>query len=443
MALQASTNLPHEPASKLGHLNVIQSKWVKSLIENFENIEFDLSEDITSYWNEFNSLEEPLTHIWATDGSYVSVKSNGSKPNKEVVFVKTALLSVDKFKLDQIDKEFPHPLLLQDIMSESAVFHATVFPLSNVKTSYGNNYDSIRNIINDSLKIDQNGAFFETLKWIAYKKWLNAKNSSPAFSCPHCQSQIVNGLPYDTDEGDCDTCGNIVFLSDMIGFHLDMDEDTAPEAIASAYMLIMELLMIFTAVRLLWTHSDESLVSNTLFIKDGPLTLRSQYSKLVPNIRDFLQFAKNIRRPIHIIGQEKSGIFFDHLEVVSKQVKPLELNDQVHFCVLTHDYVRKDVYRSPDLNNPYGLRTNWGEKVYVKLDPNTCMVLNIPTGDYDPSKNFPTENDLIGLKRILSTLPSLISRKYSGALYPIELANGIASMSSYPSAKILQKFIDT
>lgn len=442
MALQASVNLPHEPASKLGHLNVVQSKWVRSLIDDFENIEFDQSEDVTSYWNEFSAFEEPLTHIWATDGSFVSVKSSGPKPHKEVAFVKTALLSVDKYKLDQVDKEYPHPLLLQDIMSESAVFHATVFPLSNVKTSHGNNYDSIRNIIHDSMKIDQNGAFYETLKWLSYKKWTSLKSSSPSFSCPHCHNDVIHGLPYDLDEGTCNTCGGIIFLSDMIGFHLDMDEDTAPEAIASAYMLVMEHLMIFTAVRLLWEHTDTSLVSNTLFIKDGPLTLRSQYSKLIPNIREFLQFAKTIGKPIHIIGQEKSGTFFDHLETIAKHVKPLEIKENLHYSVLTHDYVRKEVYRSPDLSTPYGSRTNWGEKVYVKVDPNTHLVLNIPTGNYNPSKDFPISTDLIGLNRILSTISSLISRKYSGALYPIELANGIASMSSYPSAKILQNFID-
>ncbi|HEM7769506.1 hypothetical protein ACG9XQ_10710 [Acinetobacter baumannii] len=443
MAHQASTNLPSEYASKLGHLNVIQSNWVKSLVENFENLDFGQNENLSCYWREFSTSTQPLNYIWATDGSFVSVKSSGQKPHKEVAFVKTALLSIDKYKLDQIDKEYPHPLLLQDIMSESAIFHATVFPLCNVKTSLGNNYDAVRHIVNDSLKIDQNGAFFETLKWLAYKKWSSLNVNSPSFNCPHCNNEVQQGLSFDSDEGSCPSCGGHIFLSDMIGFHLDMDEDTAPEAVASAYMLIMEHLMIFTAIRLLWEHTDKSLVSNTLFIKDGPLTLRSQYSKLVPNIREFLEFSKSINRPIHIIGQEKSGTFFDHLESISKFVKPLEINENLHFSVLSHDYVRKEVYRSPELSSPYGSRTNWGEKIYIKVDPNTSLVLNIPTGNYNPSKNFPLAQDLIGLDRILSTIPSLISRKYSGGLYPVELANGVASMSSYPSAKILQQFIDS
>ena len=104
--------------------------------------------------------------------------------------------------------------------------------------------------------------------------------------------------------------------------------------------------------------------------------------------------------------------------------------------------MRREVYRSPDLSNPYGLKTNWGEKIYVKLDPGAYMVLNVPTGRYDPAGGFPTATDLIGLPRILATLPSLVSHKFEGALFPIELANGIASMSSYPSARILQRFTE-
>ena len=43
---------------------------------------------------------------------------------------------------------------------------------------------------------------------------------------------------------------------------------------------------------------------------------------------------------------------------------------------LTHEYVRREVYGSPNLSNPYGMRTNWGEKVYLKLDPGSYIVIN-------------------------------------------------------------------
>jgi hypothetical protein len=360
-----------------------------------------------------------------------------------VAFVKTALLTVDRTRLEQIDKEHPHPLLLQEVLTNSAIFHATVFPLKNIRTPLGTNYEAVRHIVRDSMKVDERGAFYETLKWIAYQKWCDGRSPSPAFECPHCNASIDTGLPHDADEGSCHGCGKRVYLTDMIGFHLDMDEGSAPDSVASAYMLLMELLMLFTAVRLLWHHTDQNVLSDTLFIKDGPLTLRGQYSKLIPSIRTFLQYAKEQRRPIHVIGQEKSGAFFDHLAAIVRFAPPHARGEKANYAVLSHSYVRREVYRSPDLSNPYGSRTNWGEKVFLKIDPGCSMVLNVPTGDYNRNESFPQPSDLIGLPRILATIPSIVSHKFEGALFPVELANGIASMSSYPSARILERFIQS
>lgn len=439
MPYSQGTRLPGETASKLGHLSVVSSEWVNSLIKDFEQRTYSTEDPSNTIWAEYTpSAVEPLRNVWAVDGSFVSVASDDF-PRKEISFVKTALLTMDRTKIDTIDKEHPHPLHLQDVMTGSAIFHATVFPLRNIRTSIGNNYDTVRHIIRDSMKIDEDGIFFESLKWIVYQKWSPNPTSSPSFGCPHCGKDI-QGLPYNADEGICSECEKVVFLSDMIGFHLDMDEESAPESVSSAYMLIMELLMLFTVIRLLWDHTDKHLLSDTLFIKDGPLTLRSQYSKLVPSIRAFLEFAKQSGRPIHIVGQEKSGTFFDHLSTIARFAPPTEPSENLHYAVLSHDYVRREVYRTPDMSNPYGKRTNWGEKLYVKFDANTYMVLNVPTGAYNEDVEFPKESNVIGLNRILATLPSLVSRKFEGALFPVELANGIASMSSYPSAKILQRF---
>lgn len=441
MPYSQGTRLPGESASKLGHLAVIQSEWVKSLVQEFECSTKTTTDPSKTLWTPFDPTGiEPLRNVWAVDGSSATIVTQDNPP-KEVAFVKTALMTVDRTRLDAIDKEHPHPLLLQDVLTGSAIFHATVFPLKNIRTALGTNYDAVRHIVRDSMKVDENGAFYETLKWIVYQKWRPSSNSSPAFKCPHCGHDHP-GLSFDADECKCPNCCGTVFLPDMIGFHLDMDEDSAPDSVSNAYMLVMELLMLFTAIRLLWSHTDRQVFSDTLFIKDGPLMLRGQYSKLVPSIRAFLQYAKEQSRPIHIVGQEKSGAFFDHLSSIVRFTPPHARGEKITSAVLSHDYVRREVYRSPDLSNPYGSRTNWGEKLYLKMDPGTYMVLNVPTGDYNSAGTFPTASDLIGLPRILATLPSLVSHKFEGALFPIELANGIASMSSYPSARILQRFTE-
>jgi hypothetical protein len=442
MSYSEGTRLPGQSASKLGHLAVVKSEWVNALVDEFENRQLAKTDPAETLWMEFDPSEvKPLRNVWAVDGSFVPIETS-QKPPKEVSFVKTALLTLDRAKIEALDKDHPHPLLVQDILNGSAIFHATVFPLKNIRTRLGTNYDAIRHIVRDSVKIDEDGAFYETLKWLAYQKWSSNWRSSPGFECPHHHCDIKDGLPANADEGKCPHCNKTVFLTDMIGFHLSMDEESAPDAVSSAYMLVMEHLMLFTAIRVLWDHSDKQLLSDTLFIKDGPLTLRSQYSKLVPSIRTFIAYAKSIQREIHVIGQEKSGAFFDHLSSIVRFAPPTARGQKLNYAVLSHDYVRREVYRSPNLANPYGSRTNWGEKVYVKVDPGTYMVLNVPTGEYNPSGAFPKATDLIGFRRILATIPSLVSHKFEGALFPVELADGIASMSSYPSGKILQRFME-
>jgi hypothetical protein len=431
-----------ERASKLGHLTLIESPWVKDLVAGFEGAPASDGDASGTPWQTFDpSAALPLSRVWAVDGSFVEVRSTDSPP-REVAFVKTALVLLDREQMADIDPHFPHPLDLRDAMAASGLFHATVFPLRHVRTSLGSNYTAVRNIINDSIRMEQDGAFYETLKWLAYRKWAAAPTRSPDFQCPHCGEDIADGLDQDSDDGDCPHCGEEVFLTDMPGFHQGMGEDAAPITVASDYMLVMEHLMLFTPVRLAWESSDPRLVGDTLFLKDGPLTLRGQYSKLVEPIRAFLEHAKTVGRPVHIIGQEKTGTFVEHLSGIARFASPQERGQSPAVAVLTHDYVRREVQRMPERANPYGLKTNWGEKVYLKLDPSTTMVLSVPTGNYSERGDFPTHGDLIGLDRILATLPGLVSRRFEGGLYPIELANGIASLSSYPSAKVLQRFLE-
>lgn len=439
MAYSAGGNLPFEPASKIGHLAIINSEWVNELIKNFESKDEDyFGDDEKNMWASYSpDTESPLDQIWVSDGSFQKVVEN----KREVSFIKTALMSIEQRKIDKIDKFNPHPLMLQDIMKDSAEFHSTILPLRNVVAKGRSITESVRYIIYDSMRKDpSNGRmYFDTLKWLTYKKWCNKKTNSLKFDCPYCTQEIYEGLPYDADEGLCPHCGKKVLLTDMLGFHLDMSEESVAEKVSSSYMLIMELLMLFTIVRLQWDMQDKKAVTRTLFIKDGPMTLGAQYSKLVPNIREFLHYASENGRPIHIMGCEKSGKFFDYLDSIKKYI-PYE-QGKIHYTVLTHDFIQRVIQRTPEQPNPYGIRTNWGEKVLVSLDRNTNYVLNITTGGYGKDKNYPQEEDLIGLHKILSTIPSIVSRKYEGALYPVELANGIASMSNYPSAKILERFV--
>lgn len=90
----------------------------------------------------------------------------------------------------------------------------------------------------------------------------------------------------------------------------------------------------------------------------------------------------------------------------------------------------------------YGTDTNYGAKLFVKYNEYHKMAINIPTGKKGEFVTSPSIDNLIKIKDIIATLPKILSNKYEGALLPIELANGVASLSTYPSAKTLELFAE-
>lgn len=431
MPYKGGTRLSGERASKLGHLDIIQSDLVNELIDQFENYEPE-TVDTDAIWETIDPDVEPLRLIFAVDGSKQTVRSD-FPPYKELSFIKTALLRLDQHAIDQLDQDAPHPLALRDIMADSAMYHATVLPLKGVRMKGKNNYNAVRQIIFESLRDRSlNQEPYYTLKWLAYELWTGLPKNSPGFNCPHCAEEI-SGLPFQADEGQCEHCKGHLYLTDMIGFHLEMGEDVAPDSVATSYMLIHETLLLFTGIRYFWEKEKYKVLSNTLFLKDGPLTLRSQYSKLVIPIRNFFEFAKSKAIDIHVAGQEKTGAFVDHLGLISKHAP------SGAFFAPKNDYIRKEIQHRPERSEPYGFRTNYGNKLFVKVDDYHNLVMSIPTGKYTDTTSA---SDLLGIKNILSTLPTILSHRHECALVPVELANGVASLSSYPSAAILKMFAD-
>lgn len=436
MPYQQSSRLPGERASRLGHLDVLNSALVKDIVHTFESVESTNTVD-KALWQPLPASGTSLPFVFAVDGS-LQILRDEVFPHKELSFIKTSLLRIDQVALARLDKNFPHPFALRDFMQEAALYHATVFPLRHIQISGKTIYDAIRRIIYDSIKDPSPaiaGEVMETLKWLAYEKWTDDKRSLPRFQCPHldCRSDAAT-LPYDCEEGPCPVCGKTIYLTDFLGFHLDMVEDAAADVIASSYMSVHESLLLFTGIRHFWLK-NRKVLNDCLFLKDGPLQIRAQYSKLVQPIRRFLIHAAEQGVTINIVGQEKTGFFVDHLDLIKRDVP----SDS--FFIPNHRYICEQIQHRPADSAPYGKDTNYGAKVFVTLNDRYFLVLNVPISI--PMADFvmnPDSKKLLGWGRIVATLPSLLSSRHENALVPIELAHSIASLSTYPSAQVLKLF---
>lgn len=437
MPYQAGKRLPAERASKLGHLDVLKSPLVQHLVQKFEEPDVAELPPFTG-WQPFPQLGNPLDLIFAVDGSWQPI-SDDRPPFKSIAFIKTALVNLDQVGLKQIDSETPHPFALRDLMAKSAAYHATALPLRHIFTEGMTVYNAVRQAIYESINDESlQGEIMETLKWLAYEKWRDTPRPLPPFECPHCDTEGSKRatLPFDAEKGNCPNCGNEIFITDMLGFHLEMVEEAASDSVATAYMNIHETLLLFTGIRHFWKTSKEVL-HRCLFIKDGPLQIRAQYSKLVNPIRNFLLHANEQGYPISLIGQEKTGAFVDHLNLIGRNAPG------GHLFVPDHTYICERIQHRPPTGAPYGRDTNYGAKVFVIPNERCRLVLNIPVqiqmGNFIANPNVA---QLININRILATLPDLLSSRHENALLPIELANSVASLSTYPSAQVLRLFTE-
>jgi len=159
-------------------------------------------------------------------------------------------------------------------------------------------------------------------------------------------------------------------------------------------------------------------------------------AKLAAPIRRFFKYAKENGYDVAMIGQEKSGAFFEHLQLIGHNAPSNSI------YIPDNQYIRNEIQHS-NLTGTYGRDTNYGAKLFVKINDYHQMVLNIPTGIRGECVEKPSVDNLINFKNIITTLNKILSNRYEGALIPIELANGVASLSTYPSAKVLELFTES
>lgn len=425
MPYQGSSRLPAEFASKTSHMDVLEDDLIKDLVNTFESVKKEDIEDNSS-WEPYE-IDNPLPIVFSVDGSFQIISSD-EWPYRKIVFVKIALVMLNNKKISELNKDEPHPMKIRDILADSSDYHSNVIPLQHVKSKNLTTYDTVREVIFRGMKDKKfDGEILETLKWIAYEKWDKKQKDLPLFDCPHCHKEIAS-LSYDSEEGICSSCSGHLFITDMLGFHQVMEDEFAPDTVASDYMTIYEILVLFTCIRLLWENHRKSL-ENALFVKDGPLSIRAQYSKLVNPIRRFLEFARNSNNPVYLTSQEKSGRFADHMMMIQREAPEKSV------FIPGDKYIKRDIQQRSTEGQEYGKDTNFGSKVFVKINNHHCLTLNMPTGRFNSNPKY---SDIIGINRILGTVISMLSSKHESGLIPIEMAHGIASLSTYPSAKILR-----
>ena len=109
-----------------------------------------------------------------------------------------------------------------------------------------------------------------------------------------------------------------------------------------------------------------------------------------------------------MIGQEKSGQFYDHLQLIGNAAP------SGSYFIPDNKYIQ-ELIKHNNTSSVYGADTNYGAKLFVKMIDYHKMVINIPTGERGEFVTMPSEINLINFKNIIATLPKILSNKFEGA----------------------------
>lgn len=429
MAYSSNGVLPFEHASKLGHVTIINDPFINDLIDSFQDANFN---NLNTEISNIATIQDDIPTVSNTisiDGSYASIENLQNK-KKSLSYIKVASLYLSQKKLNEANEPIVDPEVISEIISKNSDVFSTVLPLNNVVVKKHSPLESLRIIVEKSFYAYEDGMLYDTLRYLIFRKWNKSSFKPLVFGCPFCNEEII--IDSDQEKYNCKNCKRTLFLTDYLGLHMEINDDNTSESVAVSLMQLIEHLTLFSYIRVLFENSPEKL-SEVLFIKDGPLALYSQYSRLIPSMRDMISFISENHK-LYIVGVEKSGVFFEHSEIVNMKLKNIG-----EYFIPDNKYIFSNIKHGDPQITLYGERVIYGSKVYLKFDEHETALFSIPTTHFTA---YPQKDDFLYLETVLKTLIGLKSRQYTNAILPIVAVNKIASMAMYPSNKILSRFTE-
>jgi len=229
----------------------------------------------------------------------------------------------------------------------------------------------------------------------------------------------------------CRTCGQVLTLVDYLGLLTDATESTSDSAVAMNLKGVLEHLTLLTLLRRLTDSGNGNESGRVLLLKDGPLMLRGQSTRLVPFVRGYLRHLAEANVRVHLAGVDQEGSFVNH----ATQVDPW-LNEAGTGAVFVPDnpYILERIKHAGGASAVYGKRGLYGSKAFCRMDGHTTLVLSVPNRrhDFDDFSHNPAIDDLVGLAPTLGTLAGLISRHFPSTPLPLVAVDRLCDLPHHP-----------
>lgn len=413
--------------------------------------------------------DSPLKYVVVIDGSKYET-SLPDYPDINVGLLNINQCAVDMKKLqDYLKNPFPLPQQYQQIKENIAI--SAIVPLKGLcNTEHPDEKDFFRFFVYQTFKtmtnpmvewLEQKGysiTYKETLL-DTYKALMSHLDKLPGFiqTCPHCKKagrslniksfKKESALHYaDVIKCRCDLEPQTIYITDLLQFHEQFNNEKSNESMTTQMMLVLERLTLLNLLRILKENALEQLFDEMLFIMDGSLAIYSHASWLSAAINAEIIAIKD-KHPLVIIGIEKTGNFVDHFKKMDNFFAQDMLKKGMLFFL--NDIYIKEHVKIYDADGFYGEKNYFGKKFFYKNISGKLFTVNIAfDSEADRAVNYNSRHEeekiqaTIGLDKVVMLLDNFASHSYSNALSFISMANeGAALSTSYMGKRLLDNFI--
>ncbi len=431
------SNKPFERASKTSHTNIINDTTVQSFLSKCKIPPYH--EEIDDKDIELLMLEEPtknpIKNIITIDGGYTNVFVKEDFPSSTIAFFQFgALFFKHQDLLDLKEKPFIDPEDFSKLQNIQRI--KLVVPTKGIALDGEIDFvSSVRRTIYDFFisQPERNG-FMDALKWIIFEEYSYSDNSKiwHLATCPHCSVGVdIQRKNVQSDYTiTCPHCGEKIYLTDVLRLHEVIDNELGAGGILGYLTTAVEQIIIVYLIKQM-LNIRPSLLSQTLFVKDGPLAFFGQTANLHKPMRKLMTFL-NQHHSIYLVGLEKSGSFVEHAVRASEKMLPKQM------LLLGNSYIYKYIIPGNGRDSePYAISSYYGHKVIFKSEHNNVYVATIPNVQ---AMVEPQISDYININEILYNITALKCDLYYNSLVPVVMANKLVSLADHPSSDLLKTF---
>jgi hypothetical protein len=376
--------------------------------------------------------------IICIDGGYTEAVVRARYPSVKICFFQFGALTFTVADLKRLDeKPFLRPEDMQRLKNLERLKLA--LPVGNIRRDDCNSFsESVRRTVHDffvQTKVDD-VSLADTLARFLFERYRGSQAKPEWTITSH--PTVRDGPPVtislrslDSDfTFPCALTGGRIFLSDTLRLHERIDEEQGAGGILGFLTNVIEQIVIVHLIRML-ARRNRAVLSQILFIKDGPLGFFGTTSRFYVPMRSLIEFLVG-DISLHVLGLEKSGAFVDHALLIKERLRRRQA------LLLGNDYIYKYILPTPaDKDRPYGETSLYGHKLIYKTSFDQMHVLSLPSLAQCVK---PTRNDYLGIGAAIAAVEALHCHKYDNALVPIALANQLVSLAAHPSQRILQQF---